>query len=202
VHAVAELPRQAITVVRGIPVTSPERTILDLATVMYSERAFRRLIHEAQAQNQTDVDKLARAIESAPRHPGAKRVADEIAYGAAPTRSGNEDDLIEILRSDPDLPPYETLAHPPGTPAWVEVDVLFPDQRLVIEYDGDRWHSTKQRRESDARKQEIVELARYRVIRFTEEHLPPARTLARIRRELELSAVVLLERGRRGRNVA
>jgi hypothetical protein len=115
---------------------------------------------------------------------------------------GSEDDLVEILRSDPGLPRYVTLAHPPGTPAWVEVDVLFPELRLVIEYDGARWHSTTERRESDALKREILQAAGYRVIRFTEERLDPARTLARIHRELDLSAVALLERSRRRRDVA
>ena len=63
---------------------------------------------------------------------------------------------MEVLRSQ-DVPPFETNLHPPGTPDWVEVDVLFRAQRVVIEVDGDRFHSTRFRRRFDASKRRSSE---------------------------------------------
>jgi Transcriptional regulator, AbiEi antitoxin/Protein of unknown function (DUF559) len=107
-------------------------------------------------------------------------IGDDSVAGYFAARSGNEDDLVVVLRAG-GFPPFETNAHPPGTPDWVEVDVLFKQQKLVIEVDGGRWHTTKFRRETDAQKQAIVEAAGYRVIRLSEDdQANTAQTEARI----------------------
>jgi very-short-patch-repair endonuclease len=187
VHQVIELPERAVTTHLGIPVTTVERAILDLAATMYSDRHFRRLVHEAQVQRLTDTRLLQIEIDHArPRTRGVARLQAEIADGSKPTRSRLEDDVVELLRSN-DFPPFETNAHVPGTPHWVEVDVLFESQRLVIEVDSDRYHGTPFRREFDARKQALIEAAGYRVIRLDEDALVPSRkaeTVARIRHGL------------------
>jgi very-short-patch-repair endonuclease len=185
VHQVAELPPTAITVIDGIRVTTPARTILDLAGVVRLDWIFRRLVHEALVQKKLTIAELWDELERAPANvPGRARLMTEIADGAKPTRSGYEDELVVILRRN-DFPPFQTNAHPPGTPAWVEVDVLFLEQRLVIEVDGDRWHETPWRRGLDARKQKIVGDAGYVVLRLGDDDLRrEARTVARIRRGL------------------
>jgi very-short-patch-repair endonuclease len=60
--------------------------------------------------------------------------------------------------------------------------VLFPAERLVIEVDGDRYHSTRFRKESDRRKQVIVEAAGYRVLRVREQDDVVARVLLELGR--------------------
>ena len=179
VHQATDL---AVITRLDIPVTTPARTIMDLAATMYSDQAFRRVVHEAQVQNEVTIEQLRRELR--PGRSGAPRLAAEIAHGARPTRSGFEDRVVELLRGY-HLPPFETNVHPPGTPHWVEVDVLFPTEKLVIEVDGDRYHSTPFRREFDARKQAIVEAAGYRVLRVTEDD-----------REVDVRARVLLQLGR------
>jgi hypothetical protein len=163
VHQASEFP---VTTHLDIPVTTPARTVLDLAATLYSDNAFRRMVHEAQVQEKVTIEQLQ--CEARTGRPGAPRLAAEIADGAKPTRSGLEDWAVELLRCH-DFPPFETNVHPPGTPVWVEVDVLFPAERLVIEVDGGRWHSTPFRRRSDARKQAIVEAAGFRVLRVSED---------------------------------
>ncbi len=182
VHSGIELPAAAVTVQLGIPVTTPARTILDLAAAMYSQRAFRRLVHEAEAQGQVTPEALCAEIERSPRHRGAARVLTEIADGPKPTRSGLEDDLLDLLRRHA-FPPFETNAHVPGCPDWVQVDFLFRAQKVVIEVDGGKWHNTKFRRKFDANKRAIVEAAGYRVIVLVDddvERLNEARTTTRI----------------------
>jgi hypothetical protein len=110
------------------------------------------------------------------------RCTQTVDHDPTPTRSGLEDANVELLRRH-DFPSYDTNVHPPGTPAWVEVDVLFRERKLVIEVDGERWHGTAYRRRLDAHKQSILELAGYEVLRFTELELDPeseARTVALI----------------------
>jgi hypothetical protein len=166
----------------GILLTTAARTVLDLAATMYSDNAFRRVVHEAQVQEKVTIDQLQREVRTG--RPGAPRLAAEIADGAKPTRSGFEDWAVEVLRRH-DFPPFETNVHPPGTPKWVEVDVLFRAQKLVIEVDGDRFHRTRFRREFDAHKQAIVEAAGYRLLRVSEDD-----------GEADVAARVLLQLGR------
>jgi very-short-patch-repair endonuclease len=186
-HTVDELPASAWKIHRGIPVTTPTRTIRDLAGTMYSERAFRRVVHEALARKIVHLSTLQAEIDRAPaRCRGIRRLRAEIADGAKPTRSGLEDAAVEMLRRH-DLPSFETNVHVPGTPAWVEVDVLFAAQKVVIEVDGGAWHSTPFRRELDAHKQSLVEAAGHRVIRLGEDDLTPrseAQTMTRVWRAL------------------
>lgn len=168
-HQVAELPRAATTISRGIPVTTPARTMRDLAGTMYSGRAFRRVVHEALARRVVSLVALQAEVDRAPpRCPGIGRLRAEIAGGAKPTRSGLEDDVVELLRRH-HAPSFETNVHVPGTPDWVEVDVLFPAQKVVIEVDGARWHSTPFRRELDAYKQALVEKAGHQLMRVTDD---------------------------------
>jgi very-short-patch-repair endonuclease len=170
----------------GIPVTTPERTVLDLAVTTRKERTFRRLVHEAEVQELVTPESLMAEIARSPNHPGAERLLAEIADGPTPTRSGSEDDVLQLLRRL-DVPPFKTNAHVAGTPSWVTADFLFEEQRVVIEFDGDRWHSTKFRREFDAHKRKLIEDLGYRVLVFHDEDLEPSnepRTVEQIYRAL------------------
>jgi very-short-patch-repair endonuclease len=70
---------------------------------------------------------------------------------------------------------------------WVEVDVLFAPQKVVIEVDGTNWHSTPFRRELDAYKQSLVEAAGHRVVRLIDDDVTPdseTQRMARVWRAL------------------
>ena len=125
-HRVGHLSRSATTIWRGIRVTTPTRTLLDLAATLTDQEVFERAVHEAQVQKITNLRRLHAEIDRAgPRAAAAAaRVAIEIADGAKPTRSRFEDWDVRLLRRH-HFPPFETNAHPPGTPGWLEVDVLF-----------------------------------------------------------------------------
>ena len=68
-----------------------------------------------------------------------------------------------------DLDPAQThsISMPIGRP--VEVDILIPSHRLVIEYDGEYWHRNKLN--SDKRKTELLQSAGWDVLRIREEPL-------------------------------
>jgi very-short-patch-repair endonuclease len=173
VHSVSEIPPHAVTVRHGIPVTTPEWTVLDLAAYLRQQRPFRRMVHEALAQERVTERSLLNEIERSPGHPGANRVLAELADGAKPTRSGKEDDLVELLRRH-NAPPFKTCAHVPGTPRWVEADVMFIDQRLVIEYDGGPWHDSPFRKELDAYKRGLIKDVGFEVLELADGDVEPA----------------------------
>ncbi len=170
----------------GIPVTTPEHTILRLAQTMYSQRHFRRLVHEALVQEVTTLPLLLKTCDDSPKRTKAvQRVESELIDGAKPTRSGLEDDVVEILRRI-DAPPFETNAHVPGTPHWVEVDAYFTQHRLAIEVDGPH-HWTPFRKELDAYKDKLLDDAGVTVLRLGADAATPARepeTVGRIRAAL------------------
>jgi hypothetical protein len=169
VHSVAELPPSAVTELRGVPMTTPARAIRDLAGELRSDRAFRRIVHEAQVQGKVTFAALADEFDRAPSNvPGRQRLIKELEAGPTPTRSGFEDWGADLLRRH-GFPRLVTNAHPPGTPAWVEVDILLPDSGLIIELDGDRYHNTPWRREQDAYKRALLKEHGYPVLVLTEE---------------------------------
>jgi very-short-patch-repair endonuclease len=173
----------------GIPVTTPEHTILRLAQTMYSQKHFRRLVHEALVQRVTTLPSLLQACDDAPKRTKAvQRVEAELIDGAKPTRSGLEDDVVEILRRM-NAPPFETNAPIPGTPDWVEVDVHFTQHKLAIEVDGPH-HWTPYRKQLDAYKQRLIEDTGVAVLRLGADAVTPARepeTVALIRAALSES---------------
>jgi very-short-patch-repair endonuclease len=171
VHRCSRMP--PVTKRYGIPLTTPEAMILYLAETMYSDRHFRRLVHEGQVQKVTSLSALLAEVARAPKRTQAvERVERELADGAKPTRSYLEDDLVELLRGG-GFPPFETNAHVPGTPPWVEVDVWFPRQRLAVEIDGPH-HDTAYRREFDAYKGGVIESAKAGVLRLGEDAVTSA----------------------------
>jgi very-short-patch-repair endonuclease len=54
---------------------------------------------------------------------------------------------------------------PDGTPA--KIDFLWREQRLAVETDGHPFHRTRQSRERDARRDQLLRLAGYEPVRFT-----------------------------------
>jgi very-short-patch-repair endonuclease len=57
-----------------------------------------------------------------------------------------------------------------GIPPWV-IDFAFPDHRLAIEIDGVYWHSLKNVKEKDARKDKDLTNKGWQIIHFTGDEI-------------------------------
>jgi very-short-patch-repair endonuclease len=82
------------------------------------------------------------------------------------TRSDLERRFADLCR-DAGLPP-------PAVNTWVggfEVDALWPAQRLIVELDGYEFHRTRAAFERDRARDGELQLAGYRVLRFTYRRL-------------------------------
>lgn len=164
----------------GIRVVTPAQALFGMATTLRSDRALRRAVHEAEVQKRLSQSQLQAVIARNPRTRAARRLTAVTAHGPTPTRSYDEDDVVEMLRAN-GLPRHKTNVRIPGLPRWIEVDIWFPDHGLVIEVDSP-FHDTQIRQEDDARKQAIIEAHGLRLLRVRRESV----SLAEIRALLQL----------------
>ncbi len=163
VHRTTDLRRPDLRLRDGLPLTSPSRTLIDLAgglTAPELEDALAR----AFMQGLTSEEELERALARAPlpkrRHDLRKLISAGADAGF--TRSAAERRLRELLRAA-GLPPPNVNARLHG----FNVDFLWPEQRLVIEIDGYRFHRDREAFERDRRRDQVLVAAGYRVIRIT-----------------------------------
>ncbi len=172
----------------GIRVTSPARTILDLASSM-SPRLLRRFVRQAQAEQRVNVRQLLEILERHRGWRGAAKLRALVADGPAPTRSDHEDLVLDLIdRAGVERPEINPRLRLDGRP--ISPDMLFRSERVVIECDSRRWHSDPLTQQEDADKQAILEAHGYRVLRITWAQVVnrPQQTLARILAALATTA--------------
>lgn len=180
VHVVARLAARDATMLDGVPVTAPARTILDLATVL-DDRELRWAVEDARVRRLVRTSDLEAVLRRYPGRHGAARlrsVLERVSASPQLTRSKAERLLIDLIR-EARLPPPQANARLEG---W-EVDLLWRDQALVVEMDGFATHRTREAFERDRRRDATLQAAGYRVVRLTwrrigEEPLAVAALLA------------------------
>jgi hypothetical protein len=153
----------------GIPCTSPALTLLNLAAVL-PRRQLERACDEAEVQRLFDLSAIEDVLERFRGSRGAARlraVLDEHAIGTTLTRRGLEELALQALdRCGVPRPEVNVrLVCRPGV-GW-EVDFLWRRERLVLETDGARFHSSRAQIERDRRKEADLVIAGYRVLRAT-----------------------------------
>ena len=180
-HRTGHLPITDTTRVQGIPVTTPERTLRDLASILPYNK-LRRAVREAQALRLTTVSRLAKALDAPGPQRGRRNLARIIATGPAPTRSELEDIVLDLLLRAGFDPPHVNVPIIVGTKRVVP-DFRWPDRRLTVEADSAQWHDHPLARADDAERQALLEAHGERVIRVTWHQAVTrrAQTTARIR---------------------
>lgn len=163
------------TTLRGIPITSPERTLLDLATFA-SDRALARAVRQALRLEQTTLATLGDALGRYRGRRGCARLGMAVGrYSGLPVeraRSGAEIRAMEILRDQGrPLPMLNRRI------AGEEADLSWSRSRLIIEIDGGPFHLD---RGEDARKEGIWASAGWSVRRLPSDDVyeRPNRLLA------------------------
>jgi very-short-patch-repair endonuclease len=163
VRQVQELDPRDLRLRSGLPVTSPSRTIIDRAADV-SPYELDRLIAEARASRLIRPGELEAAVDRAGRCRGAAQTRAFLVAEGEPgiTRSGGERLLRRRLRQ-------ARLAQPLSNAKVVgcEVDFLWRDEKLVVEFDSWQFHGHRRAFESDRRKDVILAGAGYQVLRFT-----------------------------------
>ena len=133
-HRVRALEPAEVTTCRGIPITSPQRTLLDLAAVV-GPRELEQAVAEAQRRGLADSRRLLALGARYPTRRGA-RALRLLATGderPALTRSQAEERFLALIRAA-ELPSPEVNIPLHG----FEVDFLWREHALVVEIDGYR----------------------------------------------------------------
>ena len=134
-------------VCRGVPVTSVPQTLVDIASSL-DESVLARACHEAGVRYSTTPADVAAVLASRPNLPGAGQLR-RILEGEAPVSlSRLESRFLAHLRSD-GLPPPQTNKDAGGR----RVDCRWPEQRLTVELDSYRYHSSRHAWERDRQRE-------------------------------------------------
>ncbi len=178
VHRCARLRREEVRRHSRLAVTAPARTLVDLAGLLepeeleaaYAIALRRRLVTPSQ---------VTEALHSNGPAKGAARLRALATQDGSPrlTRSAYERMLLSLLRRA-QLPAPAVNAQLLG----MEVDLLWPRERLVVEFDGFGYHSSRRSFERDRLRDQRLVAAGYRVIRVTARQLDrtPEAVLARV----------------------
>ena len=183
VHRATVDPRD-IRTVRGIPVTAPARTLIDLADVL-TQDATARAFEEAIRLRLLTADDVREALR---RHPGRRGIPLLTAQvtrhlpGIQRTRSELEQAFVHLVADHHIAPPPLINAHVAG----YEVDALWPAHRLVVELDGHGFHRTRAAMRRDNAKALALTSAGLHVVRLDWEQVTAraAATAATLRRVL------------------
>jgi very-short-patch-repair endonuclease len=180
-HRIRLLPDETTTM-DAVPVTTPERTLVDLAGAAPARETERAL-----AQG-LDLDLVRRELlrAAAERHagrPGVRLLAACLRDGVDLTRSEAEERFRSlVLRGG--LPAPKCNARVGA----FEVDFLWRDERVVVEIDGLACHGSKAAHQRDRRRDAALQAAGYVVMRFTWRRLveEELRVLVEVARALAL----------------
>jgi predicted transcriptional regulator of viral defense system len=162
VHRVRNLDPRDVTTHQGIPITTPARTLVDLAQTLTAPQ-LTNVIHEAAYRNRFDEATTREAMGRARgRDLTTLHTALQAhASGSAGTRSDLEDQFLETWQGPEPLINTKVQG--------IEVDMHWPDQNLVIEIDGPG-HTRPRTRRDDARRDEILKAAGKTVVRIPSGH--------------------------------
>ena len=179
VHRTRDLRAAEIIRVGPIPVTTVTRTLLDLAGSVSPPR-LRRAVMQAQHNGTLDLSGLQAGVDRHPWRRGTRAlrtILDD--YRPAPkTRSELERDFLDLVASA-GLPPPLVNTQVAG----YEVDVFWPQWKLVVELDSRTFHSDPWAFESDPVRDARLQRLGCRVLRVTWKRLMrhPRAVLADIR---------------------
>jgi very-short-patch-repair endonuclease len=168
IHRPRALHPDECTVHDGIPVTTPARTLLDLAATV-DPRALERVLDQAEMQRLTHYAALEALARAHAHHRGAAALMGALAHhtaGTTLTKSDLEELFLALCRHH-DLPRPDVNTYV----ADLEVDFLFRAHRLIVETDSWRHHHTRAAFERDRRRDATHARAGYRTLRFTHRQL-------------------------------
>lgn len=180
-HRVRPMKEDEVMHKEGLPITTPVRTLLDIAGVV-GKGELERALARADREGLADFRSIDQILSRYPRRRGTRQLRRLIGSDSpALTRSEAEERLLELIR--------RARLRQPRTNANVsghEVDFVWHAERLVVEVDGFAFHSSRSAFESDRRRDADLAAAGFRVMRVTWRQLSsePEAILVRVAQAL------------------
>jgi very-short-patch-repair endonuclease/predicted transcriptional regulator of viral defense system len=165
-HRVRRIAAADIAEVDGIPVTSVARTCLDQAAIVRGP-VLDDILEAAERSSNFDLEAML-AVCGRGRTGSTALKRALLLYQPIPgwTRSRLERRLFRALR--------KRGAPLPGVNLWVEdqeCDLVWHDEHLVVEVDGDVWHSTTASKARDPRRDAKLQIAGFATFRVPENRI-------------------------------
>jgi very-short-patch-repair endonuclease len=165
-HRTRRLPPHHVTTVRAVPVTTVARTLVDCAAIA-TPREVARYVHEAQVLRMLDVADLDRVIADLPGRAGIPKLRAALERPAdGPSRTAFVTAFLDLC-ADHGLEEPRTFTHLPALGRLIEVDALFPAERVIVELDGEAVHGTTRRFHEDRRRDTAFAARGYLTLRLT-----------------------------------
>ena len=163
-HHRRSVPPDELTSLDGLPITTPARTLLDLAASGLNRTRLELAVDRAEKRRLVDFADLRMLLARYPGRPGTPSLNAVLASYSGPldTRSELEDLLLELCDA-------HGLPRPSvNTVIEGEVrDFCWPSRRLVVEGDSYAWHSSPSALDVDRERDVGLTLAGWRTLRFT-----------------------------------
>lgn len=170
-HRVGDLPRGEVRRVAGIPVTSMERTICDLASVLDID-PLEEALDEALRTERVQLKALNRRLQSMTGrgHTGIANLRALIKArlkGEGFAESRLESRLFSLLR-EAGLPlPRKQFRVMERNLILARIDLAYPEIKLSIEADGYRYHSGRQAWQRDIERRTKLTSRGWRILHFS-----------------------------------
>lgn len=147
----------------GVPVTSPPRTLLDLAATL-PDRALEQALARCLRLTGVTDDAILALLARYPRRPGTPRLRAMLTadHGPAMTRSEAEERFLALVRTA-QLPAPRVNVRIHG----FEADFYWHGHRVVVEIDGLAYHTSRDAQRRDRQRDTALGAAGIRVLRFT-----------------------------------
>jgi len=151
-----------VTALDGLPITTPARTLLDLAAALTTAR-LSTAVSRAEQRRLLDFADLHALVDRHPHRAGSPALRAVLqSYAAHDTRSALEDLIAELCqRHAIERPQDNVILH-----GHVR-DFAWPPRKLVVEGDSYSWHRSPTALDSDRERDVTLALAGWRTLRFT-----------------------------------
>lgn len=141
-------PAPLTTIWKGIPVTTPAQTIVDLAARL-TEEELAVICHEAGFRHRTTPAQVKRVLERRPKAPGVAKLRRVLGWQTPVSLSYLERRFIALLRSEGLPLPPETNRSTDGR----RLDCRWPRFRLTVELDSYTFHNSRHSWERDRQRE-------------------------------------------------
>jgi len=169
VHWLGGVSAADTSLVGAIPVTTPSRTIVDLASASSAE-SVEEALDDALRRHLTSIRRMRWQLKTAVGRPGLvtlRALLDARDQSSAIPQSVLETKLLRLLKKATLPEPAPQYPIRDGGRLVAVVDFAFPAIRLAVEADGYRWHSGHSRWEHDLARRNALTSMGWRVLHVT-----------------------------------
>ncbi len=171
IHQPSCLPPDHVTVFEGFPITTPARTVFDLAARVYPKRV-ERALETAWSKHLLDGHRMAAVLDVLGKRgrPGTRVIRELLSSRGCdyvPPASGLEGRFRDILERDGQRSMARQVDV--GGTTWLgRIDFIDREAKLIVQIDSERYHFALIDRSADDEQTAALEAAGWRVLRFTD----------------------------------